>query len=129
MKKLVASLLVSVVTLTGCGAGGGVVNQDSSEFAKTITQKNVVVLDVRTPAEFASGHILGAVNIDVESKDFDAKMGDLDRRLTYAVYCRSGRRSVTATEKMSLAGFTHLYNLTDGILEWVSSGHPVVNEK
>jgi phage shock protein E len=126
MKKLVASLLISVITLTSCGAGGGVVNQNSSEFAKTIGEKNVVILDVRTPAEFGSGHILGAMNIDIENKDFDSKMGNLDRRLTYAVYCRSGRRSVTATEKMSLAGFTHLYNLTEGILEWVSSGHQIV---
>jgi predicted sulfurtransferase len=62
MKKLFTPIVVSVLALTSCGAGGGTVNQSSAEFAKTIEGNSVVVLDVRTPAEFSSGHISGAVN-------------------------------------------------------------------
>ena len=126
MKKLIAAGLVSVFALTSCGAGGGVMNQSSTDFAKTISDKKVVILDVRTAGEFAAGHIANAINIDVEGMQFDAEMGKLDKRLTYAVYCRSGRRSGIATEKMSLASFTHLYNLTGGIEDWTATGHQIV---
>lgn len=126
MKKLLAIIFVSTLALTSCGAGGNVVNQNSAEFAKTISDKSVVILDVRTAGEFAEGHIAGAINIDVEGMQFDSEMGKLDKRLTYAVYCHSGRRSGIATEKMSLASFPHLYNLTGGILDWTASGHQLV---
>ena len=126
MKKLIAAVFVSVFALTSCGAGGGVVNQSSAEFAKTISDKSVVILDVRTPGEFKEGHIAGAINIDVEGMQFDTEIGKLDKRLTYAVYCHSGRRSGIATEKMSLASFTHLFNLTGGAQDWIATGHQLV---
>lgn len=126
MKKLIAAVFVSVFALTSCGAGGGVVNQSSAEFAKTISDKSVVILDVRTPGEFMEGHIAGAINIDVEGMQFDTEIGKLDKRLTYAVYCHSGRRSGIATEKMSLASFTHLFNLTGGAQDWIATGHQLV---
>jgi len=126
MKKLTVAIIVSVFALTSCGAGGGVVNQSSAEFAKTIEDKSVVILDVRTAGEFMEGHIAGAINIDVEGMQFDTEIGKLDKRLTYAVYCHSGRRSGIATEKMSLASFTHLYNLTGGAQDWLATGHQLV---
>jgi rhodanese-related sulfurtransferase len=126
MKKLIAAVIVSVFALTSCGAGGGVVNQSSAEFEKTISEKSVVILDVRTPGEFMEGHIAGAINIDVEGMQFDTEIGKLDKRLTYAVYCHSGRRSGIATEKMSLASFTHLFNLTGGAQDWIATGHQLV---
>jgi rhodanese-related sulfurtransferase len=83
-------------------------------------------LDVRTAGEFAEGHIQNAINIDVEGGQFDSGIAQLDKTKTYAVYCRSGRRSGAAVEKMSDAGFTSLFNLNAGIVVWQNQGYPVV---
>ena len=85
------------------------------------------MLDVRTPGEFATGHIENAINIDVEGMTFDSEIAKLDKNVEYAVYCRSGRRSVVATEKMAEAGFTKLTNLKDGVISWQGAGYPLVN--
>lgn len=69
-----------------------------------------VVIDVRTPSEFASGHLDGAINIDVQSADFDARMSELDPQGSYFVYCRSGNRSAQAIERMSGLGFGEMIN-------------------
>ena len=67
---------------------------------------DTVVIDVRTPAEFASGHLKGAVNIDLSSPEFSARIAELDPAGDYVVYCRSGNRSATATSYMKDAGIT-----------------------
>lgn len=69
---------------------------------------DTVIIDVRTPAEFAAGHLEGATNIDIEAADFATKIGKLDKAKSYFVYCRSGNRSAQAITKMKAAGFTHL---------------------
>ncbi len=71
---------------------------------------DTVVIDVRTPAEFASGHLDGAVNIDVQSPDFEALVSQLDPAGSYYVYCRSGNRSAQAIDRMAGLGFTDLTN-------------------
>ena len=133
MKKIPA-LLVAVVgallgglLLTGCSSsGGGVSNVDSAAFLTTSAQPGVVVVDVRTPAEYAAGHLDGAINIDVESPAFDAQVAELDKATTYAVYCHSGRRSGIATGKMGESGFTKVYNLEGGLADLASAGGQVV---
>ena len=126
MKKLLSVLFVSTLILTGCSSGGSATNLEASEFANKISEPGVVILDVRTAAEFAEGHIQNAINIDVEGGQFDSGIAQLDKTKTYAVYCRSGRRSGAAVEKMSSAGFTSLFNLNVGIIDWQSQGLPVV---
>ena len=69
------------------------------------------VIDVRTPAEYAEGHLEGALLMDVQGMDFAAKVATLDPAGNYVVYCRSGNRSAAAIEQMKAMGFT---NLTDG---------------
>ncbi|MEI6041703.1 MAG: rhodanese-like domain-containing protein [Actinomycetes bacterium] len=101
--------------------------QSASQFALAIADPAVVFLDVRTPDEFSAGHIERAINIDIYAQDFDAQVGALDRQSTYAVYCRSGVRSVTAMNRMTELGFNSFYHLTDGILGWISSDQPVVH--
>lgn len=83
-------------------------------------------MDVRTPAEFAAGHIDGAINIDVEDPGFAAAIADLDTATTYAVYCHIGRRSAIATSTMGDAGFTSIYNLQGGIEDLAAAGATVV---
>ncbi len=127
MKKLIAILSISALFLTGCGSSGAsVTNQGAADFAKTITDSSVVVLDVRTPGEFMAGHIANAINIDVEGMQFNADVSKLDKTKTYAVYCHSGRRSGIATSEMSKLGFSKLFNLDGGIGAWSAAGQQLV---
>ena len=103
------------------------INLDASKFAEKIAETDVVVLDVRTPAEFNSSHISNAINIDIYSDYFKADISALDKSKSYAVYCRSGKRSVDASSEMDLTGFKSTFNLTGGIIEWVDSGRTTVN--
>ena len=97
-----------------------------AEFAAALKRPGTTLLDVRTPAEFAEGHLPGAVNIDVQSPDFDARLAALPADATYAVYCRSGNRSAAAVERMTAAGFTRAYDLAGGIVDWQDAGGEVV---
>ena len=105
MKKFFAALallLGATVALAGCA---------SSEPVEL--SEDTVIIDVRTPAEFASGHLDGAVNIDVQSPDFAAQIMELDPNGEYFVYCRSGNRSGQAIAQMNQMGFNG-ENLTNG---------------
>ena len=129
MKKLIAVLLTSVFSLTACGGSGEqVINLKVNEFAQKIADPAVVILDVRTPAEFASGHIAGAVNVDFESGSFDQDIQKLENSKTYAVYCRSGNRSGQATSIMAKDGFGSIFNLNGGVLDWAALGQPLVTK-
>ncbi|HEY8822191.1 MAG TPA: rhodanese-like domain-containing protein [Dermatophilaceae bacterium] len=97
----------------------------ASDFSTAMKAPGTVVLDVRTPAEFASGHLPQAKNIDIEGSDFAAKIAALDKSTTYAVYCRSGNRSGVAMEQMAAAQFTHVYDLAGGIGAWQTMGGPM----
>lgn len=72
--------------------------------------EDAVIIDVRTPGEFASGHLDGAINIDVQSPDFAEQIMQLDKDGDYLVYCRSGNRSGQAISQMSQMGFSELTN-------------------
>ena len=126
MKKLLSAVFASALLLTSCSSGGSATDLGSQEFASKVAEPGVIVLDVRTAAEFAEGHLENAINIDVEGGQFDAGIAQLNKTKTYAVYCRSGRRSGNAVEKMSSAGFTSLFNLNAGIIDWQNQGLPVV---
>jgi len=83
---------------------------------------NFVVLDVRTPKEFAAGHLSGAVNLDYHSTDFQQKISQLARNKTYLLYCQSGVRSGLSFQLMKELGFRNVYNLVGGISNWSRQG-------
>ena len=87
-----------------------------------------VVIDVRTAAEFAEGHVQGAINLDVESGAFQAKLSSLDKSVGYALYCRSGRRSAIAAELMATAGFTEVRDLGELETAAQSLDLPIITE-
>lgn len=95
-------------------------------FAERVAEEGTVVLDVRTPAEFAQGHLPGAVNIDLQSADFPERIGELDQDERYAVYCQSGNRSGQALATMVGEGFSDVAHLQGGIGAWQAAGLPVV---
>jgi rhodanese-related sulfurtransferase len=98
-------------------------NVGVGEFEKLRTAKDTVVLDVRTKSEFEAGHVPGAVNLDVNSSDFDAKAAKLDLSKTYLVHCAAGVRSVKACNKMAALKLDKLYNLEGGYKAWEKAGH------
>ena len=121
MKKVIA--VITSLLLAGCSTTTtGATNMNVSEFSKKITESGVVILDVRTPGEFAEGYIEGAQNIDFQSGNFENEIAALDENVTYAVYCRSGNRSGQAAKIMHDAGFHDVYNLDGGVIDWTNEG-------
>lgn len=126
MKKLVSCLL-AFIGLTACGQEN-YENTDVKGFASLLDEPNVVVLDVRTAEEFAEGHLEGAVNIDQKQDDFVEKAkAQLPVDKTIAVYCRSGRRSASASNRLAAVGYKCI-NLKGGIMAWKDAGRPVCIE-
>lgn len=80
------------------------------------------LIDVRTPAEYASGRIGNAVNIDWNGDQFEQSVAKLDKNEPVYVYCKIGGRSAQAADKLSAMGFTKIYNLDGGILKWEADG-------
>jgi phage shock protein E len=122
MKRTIAFALLAAALLGGCSSSSSIKNLDAQPFSQIAAQSSTYVLDVRTPAEFAAGHLSNAHNINVESSTFTSEIAKLDKQANYAVYCHSGRRSAIATAQMEKAGFDHIYNLNGGIEAWTASG-------
>ena len=111
---------------TACVRAAECTTLDPTAFAELAAADGVVLLDVRTPQEFAEGHLEGAVNLDVADPAFTAALVTLDPDATFAVYCRSGNRSQTALALMAQAGITAAADLAGGIGAWADAGLPVV---
>jgi rhodanese-related sulfurtransferase len=126
MKKVFA-LIASVLLLAGCSSSTGAIDLGVSEFSTKVAEAGVITLDVRTPIEFAEGHIEGARLIDFQSGNFENDIAALDKNATYAVYCRSGNRSGQAVKVMQDAGFTSVFNMNGGVIDWANAGLPLVN--
>ena len=95
------------------------------EFDQLRIQTNCVVLDVRSPSEFAAGHVPGATNISVASSDFEKRITALDKEKSYLVHCAAGVRSARAVGKLKQMGFKQLYDFHGGWQEWKKAGKPV----
>lgn len=92
---------------------------------ENINNPDFIILDVRTPSEFAEGHIKGAINIDFYSETFRDELDVLNKTKIYFVYCRSGNRSGQAMEIMKSLGFSTVYNLSAaGMGDWIANGLP-----
>ena len=127
---LVAALLGVTGLVAGCSSSSGsaaITNVAANEFVTAMAEPGTVIVDVRTPAEFAAGHVDGAINIDVEGGDFANQIAGLPKDSTYAVYCRSGRRSAIAADQMASAGFSSIVNLQGGgVADLQAAGAPIV---
>lgn len=111
--------------MSGCNSNDNVISVSAPEFDKVFKADSVQLLDVRTPQEYAEGHIDGALNINVQSDDFrQMAEKELSKESTILVYCRSGRRSMDAAEILTELGYK-VVNLRGGIIEWKEDGLPV----
>ena len=123
---LVLTILLATTTLAACSSGAEAQTVGAQEWLTQAGKPDVTVVDVRTPAEYAAGHVEGAVNIDVDGASFSDAIAELDKDGTYVVYCQSGRRSGIATDAMTKAGLTHVYNLDGGIGALQAAGATIV---
>lgn len=119
MKKLFYIFGIALVMMTACSNGKGYTSVSVDEFAKVIADNQVQLIDTRTEAEFNEGHIPGAINIDVNESDFEAKVGQkIDKTRPIALYCRGGRRSKIAAERIVALGYDDITELNTGFLSW-----------
>jgi rhodanese-related sulfurtransferase len=125
MKKVMA-LIASALLLAGCSSSTGAIDLGVTEFSAKVAEAGVITLDVRTPGEFAEGHVEGARLIDFQSGNFENEIAALDKNATYAVYCRSGNRSGQAVKVMQDAGFTNVFSMNGGVIDWANAGFPLV---
>jgi rhodanese-related sulfurtransferase len=128
-RKVALVALAAVFGVGGLASCGG--DDKSSEAASADSVQSpaageVTIIDVRTPAEYAEGHLEGAVNHNVEDGTLSDALASLDPAGEYVVYCRSGRRSAVAAQQMADAGFGNVTDL-GSVEEAVSAtGLPVV---
>lgn len=94
-------------------------NVPAYEFNQLMADRaDAILLDVRTPGEIRQQSLNADLSLDFNSPDFSAQVARLDKDKTYLVYCRSGNRSGQACELMNQQGFTKLYNLVGGLMNW-----------
>ena len=92
-----------------------------TQFAEAIQDKDVVLIDVRTPEEYAQGAIEGAVNLDYfNQQDFIKQISSLTKNTPVYLYCRSGNRSMKAARQLVSLGFEKVYDLAGGYMAWSS---------
>lgn len=124
--------LVAIAVISGAmllypmlrsGAGGPRV--DATEATRLINREDALVVDVREPAEFANGRILGARNIPLSQ--LEARAADLQKHKTRPIIlsCETGKRSDTAVSVLKAKGFERAVNLTGGLVAWKQAGLPV----
>lgn len=129
-KSIILSVLSLFLVFTSCqssaGDGGGKLNPNMFR-SKIMEYKDEVVLDVRTPQEYQGGHIEDAVNIDWNGSNFEQQVSKLDKNKPVFVYCHAGGRSAAAAGKLEQMGFTKVYDLEGGMMNWRNLGMPVNN--
>lgn len=97
-----------------------------SDMQEAIIADDIQLIDVRTQAEFASGHIKDAKNIVYQGKDWDEQVASLDKNKPVYVYCAKGGRSAKCASKLKEAGFTKIFDLDGGVTKWINEGKEVV---
>lgn len=113
------------MALTSCASSQSGTTLEADDFEERLKDGNVQLIDVRTAAEFASGHLDGARNLDWSSGQLEAELPGLDRSRPTLLYCASGRRSAAASTYMRAHGFSEVDDLHGGILAWRSANKPI----
>ena len=122
MKKVGLVLLMVVAMVTQAWAAEKSI---SAHDAKSLldTNKNIYLLDVRTPQEYSQGKLAGSVLIPLG--EFERRMREVPKNKTIIVYCAVGSRSKPVANFLSQHGYKDVYNMTDGIVGWYRNGFPI----
>lgn len=141
MKKMIHPIAITALLFTACAeaqepstnstapvqAERVSMDVDAKTFNSMIGKDNALLLDVRTPAEFKSGHIAGATNMDWTAADYETQFSTLDPSRTVMVYCAAGGRSDQAKQYLEERGF-HVIQLLEGMGGWREAGLPVAQD-
>ena len=146
-RSVLAAVLSASIAVAACGGSDSTTSTDPTatprveavdaagirvvepeQAAATIDDPpdDLVILDVRTQAEFDEGHIEGAVILDFYRDDFAVELAKFDPEVPYVLYCRSGNRSSGTREIMADLGFESVEDVDGGIVGWQEAGLPVV---
>lgn len=149
MKKIIFFIGVFTITLTSFTACNGqetpqkntspskqqieqqqtemeVIEMSAKEFKKVVDHGDAQLIDIRTQREYDSGHIPGTdLHMDMRNPNFKDELNKLDKTKPYMVYCHSGGRSRATLRAMKAMGFTKVYHLTRGMLDWRGSNLPL----
>lgn len=131
--SLLSFVLSSLLLVSSCNSSntnGGINFQlNAPEFSEKIASTpGGVVLDVRTPEEFAQGHIANATNISWNDPTFDGKINNIPKTTPVFVYCLSGSRSMSAANFMRNNGYSNVYELMGGIMKWSAANLPITTD-
>jgi rhodanese-related sulfurtransferase len=127
MQMRSSAFFVLLVALA-CGSPASEIKDISPQDLLSMSPDSVLILDVRTPKEFQSGHVPQAVNIPLDQ--LDARLDDLasSQDMPVVVYCERGGRAGKAASLLSQAGFTDIQHLEGDMSEWRASGRPTATE-
>lgn len=126
--KLVAFLVIMLLSTSVTVAKGTGKDIDVKSLKQKMSEKEIVLVDVRTAKEFAQGHIQGAMLVNFLGNGFKQNITALSKRKVICVYCRSGNRSGKAMQFLINKGYKKVYNLIGGIKAWEAAKNKVVNE-
>ena len=129
MKPLYLLLFLLVANLYSCQSQSTNKAVSPKVFSDQVkATEDPVILDVRTPSEYAEGYIPNAVNLDFYKPDFKAQIARLNKEQTYFVYCKVGGRSASAADIMRKEGFKKVIDLDGGIIAWENARLPIVKQ-
>ena len=121
--KVRGLLLLGIVSfilsmLTGCGASAtdSAVDVSVDEAQRLWQNKEAILIDVRTPAEYRDGHIPGVANIPLD--ELEKRIGEIPKDKKVVLICRTGNRSAQGTKLLRSKGFSNVYNSTSGMTSW-----------
>lgn len=126
--KTLAAVIFGVVLLTSAACGQQRKNVNVTEAKAMIDKGGVTVVDVRTPSEYAGGHLKNAKLANVNDAGFDANIAKLDKNKPVVVYCAVGGRSSRAADIMTQKGFKNVYNVSGGYNAWAAAGLPTTTK-
>lgn len=126
MLRRLFTLLTPLFLTLGCSqAEDAAKNVDPKAAQALIADQKATVLDIRTPEEFAEGHIPNAKNVDFFSKSFRETLEKLDKDAPIVMHCQSGGRSGQALPIFKEMGFTKVFHMNGGFSAWSKAGLPV----
>ena len=126
MRRLAIALAACAFAFTAAAAGPATIEPKALGERIAWADQSLLVLDVRTPEEYAAGHLPGAVNIPHD--ELGSRMAELSgaRERDIVVYCRTGKRTAKALEVLGQAGFTRLFHLKGDYTRWSEEKRPVI---
>ncbi len=122
MKKYIPITIIALLFFTQCSFAQQAIVLNANDYEKKISsEKNIQLIDVRTPEEYQQGFIKNAKNINIYDANFEKEINKLDKSKPVYIYCRSGSRSKSAAQILSKNGFKTIYDLQGGITAWQSA--------